>query len=146
TKYGWLTVLEDNGWNKLIVKFDDGFITKTARQMVDKGTIKSPNFPIVAGVGFLGEGKYKPKLMGKITLEYNTWVGILHRCYDEIRQQKDSSYKDKSVCEDWHNFQNFAEWCQTARGFGNVGWELDKDLIFKGSKIYSPDTCAFIPK
>lgn len=146
TKYGCLTVLEDNGWDNLIVKFDDGFVTKTSRQMVDKGTIKSPNFPLVAGVGFLGEGKYKPKLLGRVTLEYNTWIGILHRCYDEKRQQKDSSYKDKSVCEAWHNFQNFAEWCQTAKGFGNVGWELDKDLILKGSKIYSPETCAFIPK
>lgn len=147
SKYGWLTVVEDNGWDKMVVKFDDGFVTTTARQMIDKGTIKSPNYPIVAGVGFLGEGSYKPNdSNGKVTLEYNTWVGMLHRCYDEKRQVKDVTYINKSVNDIWFCFQNFASWCNAQVGFGNKGWELDKDLLVKGNLEYGPEVCAFVPK
>ena len=74
SKYGLLTVVEDSGWDKMVVKFDDGFVTTTTRQMIDKGTIKSPNYPIVAGVGFLGVGPYKTREDDRITLEYNTWI------------------------------------------------------------------------
>lgn len=147
SKYGWLTVVEDNGWDKMVVKFDDGFITTTARQMIDKGAIKSPNYPVVAGVGFLGEGPYKPNDSdGKVTLEYNTWIGMLHRCYNPKRLLKGTTYEDKFVRTEWHNFQNFAKWCHSATGFGNAGWELDKDLIQRGNLYYGPETCAYVPK
>ena len=147
SKYGWLEVIEDNGWNKMVVQFDDGFVTTTARQMIDKGTIKSPNYPVVAGVGFLGEGIHRPRAAdGKVTLEYNTWAGMLHRCYDEARQIKERTYINKTVNLLWHNFQNFAEWCQVQVGFGTKGWELDKDLLVKGNLEYGPERCVFIPK
>lgn len=130
----------------MVVKFDDGFVTTTARQMIDKGSVKSPNYPIVAGIGYLGVGPHKPRRDGKITLEYNTWVGMLHRCYSGKRLLKGITYVDKFVRSEWYCFQNFAEWCQTAIGFGNDGWELDKDLILKDNCYYGPDTCAYVPK
>lgn len=145
-KYGEFEVIEDNGWDKVVVKFTDGFITTTFRQMVDKGNVKSPFFPIVAGVGYLGVGKFSPSTSGDTTLEYNTWVGLLHRCYSEKRKVKEVTYQDKLVNSIWHNYQNFAEWCQTATGFGSDGWELDKDIIVPGNKVYGPETCAFVPK
>ena len=50
---------------------------------------------------------------------------------------------DCTVDERWHNFQNFAEWY-----YDNYieGYHLDKDILFKGNKIYSPETCCFVPQ
>ena len=53
------------------------------------------------------------------------------------------TYKDVTVCEEWHNFQNFAKWFEDNYV---EGFELDKDILVKGNKIYSPETCCFVPK
>ena len=55
-----------------------------------------------------------------------------------------------TVCTDWINFQSFAAWCESQEFFnakdGNgKSYQLDKDILVKGNKIYSPDTCCFIP-
>lgn len=145
-KYGEFEVTEDGGWDKMTVRFNNGYSTTCSRQMIQLGNVKTPFFPIVAGVGFLGMGVYQPSANGQTSLEYNTWIGLLHRCYSSKRQIKDVTYQDKVVNSVWHCFQNFAEWCQTATGFGNKGWEIDKDLILIGNKEYGPETCAFVPK
>ena len=67
---------------------------------------------------------------------------MLNRCYNEKDHIKRPSYKECSVCEDWKYFSNFRDW------MSNQKWEgmhLDKDLIDKGNKVYSKDTCMFIP-
>lgn len=94
----------------------------------------------VQGVGCLGFGKYSPKNHLKA---YNIWRGVLRRCYDNKSRSTDSMYKDCSVHTDWHNFQNFAKWFEENYV---EGYSLDKDLILKGNKIYSPDTCCFLPQ
>ena len=47
-----------------------------------------------------------------------------------------------SVVE-WHNFQVFAKWFDENY---KEGFVLDKDILLKGNKIYSPDTCVFVPR
>lgn len=53
--------------------------------------------------------------------------------------------------EDWHNFQNFAEWSLSQIGCGSkdekgVYFQLDKDILGGCEKCYSPETCVFVPK
>lgn len=43
------------------------------------------------------------------------------------------------------SFQEFADWATAQPGYGNDGWSIDKDLLIKGNKVYSKETCVFVP-
>lgn len=97
---------------------------------------------LIFGVGRLGQGKYKSSINGINTKSYNTWIAMLARCYDPKSLKKRPTYAGCTVCEEWLNYQNFAEW-YVANYF--EGCQLDKDKKVKGNKVYSPDTCELIP-
>ena len=111
------------------------------------GHIKNPFFPSVYGVGFIGKGRFKPfDGNGKHTKCYNAWVSMLMRCYDPKYQEKHPSYKGCTVFLEWLNFQNFAEWYYSH--FYEIEGQmmnLDKDILHKGNKVYSHETCVFTP-
>lgn len=52
------------------------------------------------------------------------------------------TYDDKSCCPDWLYLSKFKAWMETQEW---EGLDLDKDILFPGNKIYSPNTCAFVP-
>lgn len=73
---------------------------------------------------------------------YDKWYGMLHRCYNEAFKLKVPCYVGVTVCDEWLYFSKFRAWVIEQE------WEdldLDKDILSNGQKIYSPDTCAFIP-
>ena len=112
-----------------------------------KGNIKCPYESRTYGVGYLGEGKYKTRENGKQTKCYDTWNNMLERCYEPKFQERQPTYKECEVCEEWHNFQIFAEWFED--NYYEIPGEvmcLDKDILVKGNKIYSPETCCFVPE
>lgn len=100
-----LTIVEDLGWDNVIVRFDSGYVTKTQRSRILKGTVKDKLFRSVLGVGYLGVGEYD---WVSHKAAYQTWVDVLKRVYVEKKSR--TSYLNVSVCDEWHNFQNFAEW------------------------------------
>ena len=94
--------------------------------------------------GYIGVGKYRKSTHGRI---YEVWRDMLRRCYDDKRQIKSPTYKGCTVCEEWHNFQNFAKWYEeNYYEIEGQRMHLDKDILFKGNKIYSPQTCIFVPQ
>ena len=112
-----------------------------------KGEIKCPYEPRIYGVGYLGEGKYKMSENGKKTDECDIWKGMLMRCYDPKYQEKHPSYKGCEVENYLLNFQNMGEWIE--KNYYKVPGEvmcLDKDILCKGNKVYSRDTCIFVPQ
>lgn len=137
-------IIEYLGCNNCTVQFEDGTIlyNKSYVQIKNK-QIKNPFYPSVYNVGFLGQGKFKSKVDNILTKESVSWRKIMERSYSQIHKEKNPTYKDVTVCKEWHNFQNFAKWY-----FENYieGYQLDKDILFKGNKIYSPDTCCFVPR
>ena len=111
------------------------------------GKIKCPYEPRTFGVGYLGEGKYKMSENGKYTDEYKVWHQMLERCYDPKFQERHSTYKECKVENSWLNFQNMAEWIN--ENYYEVPGEkmcLDKDVLYKGNKVYSRETCIFVPQ
>ena len=112
-----------------------------------KGLIKCPYEPRIFGVGYLGEGKYKTRENGKQTEEYRIWYNMLMRCYDPKIYEKYPTYKGCAVEEYLLNFQHMGEWIE--ENYYEVPGEkmcLDKDILHKGNKIYSRETCIFVPE
>lgn len=71
---------------------------------------------------------------------------MLVRCYDSKFQKSKSSYKDCTVCDEWLNFQNFAKWHdENYYEIDNERMDLDKDILIRNNKIYSPRACCFVP-
>jgi hypothetical protein len=101
----------------------------------------------VYGVGFIGDGEYKTSINNKPTQYYRTWQSMLMRVYDKKYHERQRTYTECIVAEEWLNFQNFAKWYE--ENYYEVSEEemcLDKDILLKGNKVYSPDTCVFVPK
>lgn len=105
---------------------------------------------IVYGVGVSEEGKYARSYVkdGKNykTREYELWKNMLARCYSPAMNKLRPRYVGCSVSENFKNFQWFAEWCNNQIGFGEPDYQLEKDILFKNNKIYSEDTCRFVPR
>lgn len=77
---------------------------------------------------------------------YQIWVSMIKRCYDEKYHKREPAYIGCSVCDDWKYFSKFNEWFQSNESGYKDGYQLDKDILQKGNKVYSPKTCVFVPK
>ena len=133
-------VVEYRGAKDVTVRFEDtGFETTVAMYSLQKGEVKDRLKPSFYGVGVVGEAFVKNDPM------YNTWMCMLNRCYGARHTKKNSPYKDCSVSEFFLYYPNFKEWCNKQIGFGNKGWALDKDILVKGNRVYSEDTCCLVP-
>lgn len=108
------------------------------------GNIKCPYEPRACNVGYEGEGEYS--FQNDVEC-YNVWFHMLRRCYDKDYLIKFPTYENCEVYEEWCNFQNFAKWYyKNYYEVNNEKMVLDKDILIKGNKIYSPKTCIFVPE
>ena len=133
---------------EIYVEFQDEhkFIKRTSYDNFKIGNVKNPYDKKFFGVGYFGEGKYKSRINKEYTKEYGIWKAMLERCYSKEKRYKNPTYEDCTVCKEWHNFQNFAKWYE--ENYYEIEGEkmcLDKDILVKGNKIYSPSTCTLVP-
>lgn len=73
---------------------------------------------------------------------YQTWRDMLKRCYSTKFQATKPTYIGCTVHPDWLRLSNFKQWFDK---FYVDGYDLDKDIIDCNNKVYSKDTCVFIP-
>lgn len=73
---------------------------------------------------------------------YRFWSSMIERCYSEKMLKRNPTYQGTIVCDQWKYYSNFEKW---AKENYIEGFNLDKDIIAGDLKIYSPETCCFVP-
>lgn len=74
---------------------------------------------------------------------YAYWYNMITRCYSIRSLKKRPTYKGCCVCNEWKYLSNFKKWFDEHY---IDGYQLDKDILVKGNKVYSPETCCFVPQ
>ena len=138
-------VIEYNGCNDVKVKFvDSSYTTFSTTGNIRSGSVKDKMSPSVYGVGVVGVNSISTNQ--KPHQEYVFWNSMLQRCYDLSYQLKRPTYIGCTSSNNFKYYPYFKDWCNKQVGFGNKGWCLDKDILVKGNKLYSEDTCCFVPR
>ena len=142
-------IIEYNRNDDVLIEFQDEFkaTKRVTYKNCQKGIIKNPYFRSVHGKGYIGEGEYKPTINNKQTIQYKYWYNCLTRCYHKDSLSRRSTYENCFVDEAMLNFQNFARWFDD--NYYEIDDEvmcLDKDILFKGNKVYSFESCIFVPQ
>ena len=143
-RFGDVKILEYKNNKQVVIMFlNTGFITEEAMGVIRSGHIRDNSLPATCGFGYIDiEGA---SIGRNATKEYQLWNNMINRCYNEKGLSRNPTYKDCHVSEDWRYLSNFKEWCNRQIGFEQEGWHLDKDILVKGNKVYSEDTCCFVP-
>jgi hypothetical protein len=134
------------------IKFLDeyGYENRVYMSTIPRGAVKNPYTPGKFGC-YVGDGPY-----GRVNDKkaYFVWTDMHQRIYSgktegEYRHDIYASYGVCTICDEWHNFQNFAHWYYSYLEKLNPEYEyfIDKD-IFQFNilhKVYSPNTCCLVP-
>lgn len=139
---------------------DTGFILQCTSDNFKRDKFKDLLKPTILGYGKLGyidsiveENKC---LLSEIK-EYDLWTGIINRACCE-HTEKNLSYNNVTLDERWLRFDYFYEdvkeipnyimWKTFQQDYPNVKniFEFDKDILSKENKVYSKETCMFLPK
>lgn len=81
--------------------------------------------------------------------EFRLWQAMMSRCFSEYTKRVRPTYEGVTCQESWKTFSLFIKDVSSMKGFDKMltdGWVLDKDILVKGNKIYSEETCCFVPK
>lgn len=145
-----MQIIRYGSYDDIDVKFLDNYgfvVNNVTYSNFKKGQIKNPYDPTIYGIGFIGDGKYMAKCNNEMVLSYNTWHSIIRRCYSE--QSKDrfpAYYGICTICEEWLNYQVFAEWFVKNEYKVDGRLHIDKDILCYGNTVYCPDKCLLVPQ
>lgn len=126
----------------------NGFIIRNrCINSVRNGKVRNPFHLSVHRVGFIGVNPIiPPSENGIVNKCYMYWNTMMDRCYFKKYQETHLTYKDVIVCEEWKCYANFCTWFKDNYNSETMkSWQLDKDILVKGNKVYSPETCCFVP-
>lgn len=146
-----MKIIEYNNATDITVEFQDKYKTRVCTNYSNfkKGSIKNPYLPTVFGVGIIGT-KYPVSINCVHTKEYTVWKSLLKRCYDIKTKERQPYYRDIKCCDEWLNFESFCDWLHSQSNYNkwlnSNRWALDKDILSKGNKLYSSETCCLVPQ
>lgn len=136
-------------YNKRVVRFiKSGYEAVATTGRIKDLNIKDRLSPSVIGGGIIGTEIKSPQAHPL----YNRWWNMLNRCYNP----KSSRYhlygaKGVRVCEEWKYFPNYAEDISLKENYDKIlsepdNWDIDKDILINGNKIYSNETTLIVEK
>lgn len=146
-----MKIIEYNKYDNIVIEFQDKYKYKTHTNYSNykNGSVKNLYHPDIYGVAMVG-AKYPSKVNGIQVKEYNAWFHMIRRCFDKKYNNLHKTYNDVNCCEEWLYYPNFYEWLHSQpnfeQWFEGDRWNLDKDILIKGNKIYSPETCCLVPQ
>lgn len=146
-----MKIIKYNNANDIIVEFQDEYRAKVKTQYKHFvcGKVKNPYQPSIYGIGIVGN-KYQTHNNQTGAKEYQLWCSVLERCFDKDFKRKHSTYQDATCCDEWLYYENFYKWLHSQENFDKWykgdRWAIDKDILIKNNKIYSPETCCLVPQ
>lgn len=150
-----MKIIEYKSSSDIIVEFQDDYKAKvsTTYGNFNKETIVNPYHPTIYGVGMKG-AKYPASYINKSgktvgTKEYYVFRSMITRCYSDNYHKQQPTYKNVTCCKEWHNRDVFEDWLRSQPNyekFLNGDFALDKDILVRDNKIYSPETCCLVPR
>lgn len=139
-------IVEYNGSSDIVIQFQKtGELVNTTYQCFKNANVKSHFSPSRYGIGIVGL-EVTTDSNGKPLDSYTCWSDMLRRCYSEKYKKGLPTYEGVTVCDEWLFYPNFKKWYdENYYEIEGQRMELDKDILHKGNKVYSPNTCIFVP-
>ena len=137
-----MEVIEYINSTKVKVRFiTTGYERYSEAGSIRCGSVKDRLSPAVYGLGYIGDGRFT----SLNTEAYSVWTSMLERCYSSAYLEQNPTYRNCYVCEEWLNFQVFAEYYEETypRKAKRGDYHLDKDILINGNKLYSPVNCLW---
>lgn len=147
-----MTLTEYNGYNDIVVEFAEPYSckVKTGTRHFLNGSVNNPYAPTVFDVGIVGN-KY-PKIIKdtkKQCKEYSIWYSMMRRCFSQYFKNQFPTYKDVSCDPIWFYYEHFYDWIHQQENYEAIkglNYNIDKDILIKGNKYYSPERCVLVPQ
>jgi hypothetical protein len=141
--YEFIIAEYNNAFDVNITFIKTGFKSNIEISQAKKGNVQDYSIPSVCSVGILGRRMIK----GCDLTIVNVWRGMIYRVYCESYLKTNASYRGVEVCADWLYFEIFEKWYHdNYPESDDIEMQLDKDLLSGDRKIYSPETCCFLPE
>lgn len=143
-----MKIIEYNTTKDITVEFQDDYRFKKKCEWTNfiSGSIENPYFPAIYNIGIVGDVQIKNN--GKYIKEYQAWCDILKRSFSTDLKRRRPTYENVICCNEWLYFENFYNWIIQQDNYvqwkNGDKWAVDKDILIKGNKIYSPETCCLV--
>lgn len=140
---GECEVIAVRGTNDIDVRFDDGTVVKTRSGSLKRGEVKNPNTPKIFGVA---TNDLENMTHTKV---YTKWHSMIRRCYSSTFHKTNPAYIGVTVQPSWLIFSNLKRDVENLPFFScceTDNYELDKDILADGSRMYKLETISFVPK
>lgn len=145
-----MRIVEYKNAKNITVQFDNNPTHRAngSYRQFKLGYFHNPFVPTIYGVGIMGN-EFPCKENGDYSKEFRAWYAMIARCYSKRRKQEKPTYSGCTVSEDFLYFPNFYRWITMQENYliwkTNPHFAVDKDILCKGNKEYSPEKCCLVP-